>query len=89
MKKIIATTFAATALSMAATSALATNSDYAEEVQDIRISVSALENQLDSMGVDYNSSDIESGLNRSQQVKALEAKYDSLQTIFQNNHVAN
>ena len=87
MKKIIATTFAVTALSMAATSALAT--DYADEVEDIRLSVSALENQLDSMGVDYNSSDIESGLNRSQQVKALEAKYDSLQTIFQNNHVAN
>ncbi|KJZ13538.1 hypothetical protein TW85_12560 [Marinomonas sp. S3726] len=87
MKNIIATTFAVTALSMAATSALAT--DYADEVEDIRISVSALENQLDSMGVDYNSSGIESGLNRSQQVKALEAKYDSLQTIFQNNHVAN
>ncbi|KZM44323.1 MAG: hypothetical protein ACPGUE_05190 [Marinomonas sp.] len=87
MKNFIATTFAVTALSMAATSALAT--DYADEVEDIRISVSALENQLDSMGVDYNSSDIESGLNRSQQVKALEAKYDSLQTIFQNNHVAN
>lgn len=87
MKKFIATTFAVTALSMAATSALAT--DYADEVEDIRLSVSALENQLDSMGVDYNSSDIESGLNRSQQVKALEAKYDSLQTIFQNNHVAN
>jgi surface antigen len=89
MKKLIATTFAATALSMAATSALATNSDYSEEVQDIRISVSALESQLDSMGVDYNSSEIESGLNRSQQVKALEAKYDSLHAIFQNNHVAN
>ena len=87
MKNFIATTFAVTALSMAATSALAT--DYADEVEDIRISVSALENQLDSMGVDYNSSDIEAGLNRSQQVKALEAKYDSLQTIFQNNHVAN
>ena len=87
MKNLIVTTFAVTALSMAATSALAT--DYADEVEDIRLSVSALESQLNSMGVDYNSTDIDSGLNRSQQVKALEAKYDSLQAIFQNNHVAN
>lgn len=87
MKNLIATTFAVTALSMAATSALAT--DYADEVEDIRLSVSALESQLNSMGVDYNSTDIDSGLNRSQQVKALEDKYDSLQAIFQNNHVAN
>ena len=87
MKKIIATTFAVTALSMAATSALAT--DYADEVEDIQLSVSALENQLDSMGVDYNSSDIESGLNRSQQVKALEAQYKDLKTEFSNAYTAN
>jgi hypothetical protein len=87
MKKLIATTFAVTALSIASTSALAT--DYADEVEDIRLSVSAIEAQLDSMGVDYSSKDIESGLNRSQQVKALEEKYDSLHTMFQNNYLVN
>lgn len=87
MKKLISTTLAVTALSVAATSALA--SDYSDKVEGIRLSVSALENQLDSMGVDYNDTNIDAGLNRSQQVKALEAKYDSLYRIFENNYVAN
>jgi hypothetical protein len=87
MNKTIATILAATALSTAASSVLA--SDYSDEVRDIKISVSALERQLESIGVDYNATDIESGLNRAQEVKALEARYSQLQAQFNNVHFAN
>jgi hypothetical protein len=87
MNKTIATILAATALSTAASSVLA--SDYSDEVKDIKISVSALERQLETMGVDYNTTSIESGLNRAQEVKALEGRYSELQAQFNNAHFAN
>jgi hypothetical protein len=82
MKKITSSLLAIAALSAVTTSALA--SDYSDQVRDIKISVSALENQLKSMDVEYHTVEIESGLNRSQEVRALEAKYSSLQDQFNN-----
>lgn len=82
MNKLLTSILAVTALSTITTSALA--SDYSDEVKDIKISVSALESQLNSMDVQYNSIEIESGLNRSQEVKALETKYSFLQDQFNN-----
>lgn len=82
MKKITSSLLAIAALSTVTTSALA--SDYSDQVKDIRISVSALESQLQSMDVQYNTVEIKSGLNRAQEVRALEAKYASLQDQFNN-----
>lgn len=87
MKSIISSFLAIAALSTSATTVMA--SDYSEEVRDLKISVSALERQLESMGVDYNTTNIESGLNRAQQVKALEGKYAELQSQFNNVHFSN
>lgn len=87
MKNIISTLLTVTALSVTANSALAT--DYSDGVEDIRISVSALERQLESMGIDYNTASIEPGLNRAQEVKALEGKYSDLQDKFNNAHYSN
>lgn len=80
MKKIISSTLAVMALGLAANSVVA--SDYSDEVKDIKLSVSALESHLNSIDVQYNSIEIESGLNRSQEVKALEEKYSSLQKFI-------
>ena len=80
MKSIISSFLAIAALSTSATTVMA--SDYSEEVRDLKISVSALEKQLESMDVNYNSVEIESGLNRSQEVKALEEKYSSLRNEY-------
>ena len=77
MKKIISSTLAVVALGVAANSVVA--SDYSDEVTDIKRSVSAIEKQLINLDVQYNNVEIESGLNRSQEVKALEAKYNYLQ----------
>ncbi len=77
MKKIISSTLAVMALGVAANSVVA--SDYSDEVTDIKRSVSAIEKQLMNLDVQYNNFEIESGLNRSQEVKALEAKYNYLQ----------
>ena len=77
MKKIISSTLAVMALSVAANSVVA--SDYSDEVTDIKRSVSAIEKQLMNLDVHYNNFEIDSGLNRSQEVKALEAKYNHLQ----------
>jgi len=41
------------------------------------------------MGVDYNTTNIEAGLNRAQEVRALEGKYSELQAQFNNAHFAN
>ncbi|EAQ67364.1 hypothetical protein MED121_15594 [Marinomonas sp. MED121] len=86
MKKIVFSSFTIAAISLTTTLALA--SDYADEVKDIERSISAIEKQLDSMDVNYNSNNLEFGLNRSQKVRELESKYESLQTIFNNNYVA-
>ena len=77
MKKIISSTLAVVALGVAANGVVA--SDYSDEVTDIKRSVSAIEKQLMNLDVQYNNVEIESGLNRSQEVKALEAKYNYLQ----------
>ena len=77
MKKIISSTLAVVALGVAANGVVA--SDYSDEVTDIKRSVSAIEKQLINLDVQYNNVEIESGLNRSQEVKALEAKYNYLQ----------
>ena len=77
MKKIISSTLAVVALGVAANGVVA--SDYSDEVTDIKRSVSAIEKQLMNLDVQYNNFEIESGLNRSQEVKALETKYNYLQ----------
>jgi hypothetical protein len=82
MKSIISSFLAIAALSTTATTSMA--SDYSEEVQDLKISVSALEKQLEIMDVDYNNIEIKSGLNRAQEVKALESKYSALRNEFVN-----
>ncbi|EAQ67366.1 hypothetical protein MED121_15604 [Marinomonas sp. MED121] len=77
MNKIISSTLAIVALGVSANSAIA--SDYADEVRDAERSVAAIEKHLDSLNVQYNTIEIGNGLNRSQEVRALEAKYDYLQ----------
>ena len=87
MKKLISSTLAVMALSVAANSVVA--SDYSDSVEDIRLSVTALERQLESMDIDFKNARIESGLNRAQEVKALESRYSELQTQFNNAHYSN
>ncbi|EAQ67368.1 hypothetical protein MED121_15614 [Marinomonas sp. MED121] len=77
MKKIIYPALALLTFGLATNNVLA--SDYADEVRDAERSVTAIEKHLDSLNIQYNSIEIESGLNRSQEVRALEAKYDYLQ----------
>ncbi len=87
MKKLISTSIAAIALSMGVNSAMA--SDFTDDVNDLKASITAIEKQLDSMDVDYNKTDLESGLNRTQELRALEAQYKGLKTEFSNAYTAN
>lgn len=87
MKKLIPATLAAFALSMGVNSALA--SDFTDDVNDLKASITAIQNQLDSMDVSYNTSEIETGLNRTQELRALEAQYGSLKADFSNAYSAN
>jgi len=87
MNKIISTSLASLVLSLGVSAASA--SDFTDDVNDMKASITALENQLESMDVDFSSQDIEPGLNRTQNLRALEAKYESLQTVFSHNYVAN
>ncbi|WP_438463569.1 hypothetical protein [Marinomonas sp. PE14-40] len=87
MKTLITTTVTAIALGLGATSISA--NDFSDDLDGVRSSIAAIERQLDSMDVNYNKTEINTGLNRTQELRALEAKYDSLQAIFQNNHVEN
>jgi len=87
MKKIIPATLAAFALSMGVNSALA--SDFTDDVNDLKASITAIQNQLDSMDVSYNTSEIATGLNRTQELRALEAQYGSLKADFSNAYSAN
>jgi hypothetical protein len=87
MKKIISTSIAAIALSMGVNSAIA--SEFTDDVNNLKASISAIENQLDSMDVDYNKVSVEGGLNRTQELRALEAQYKDLKTEFNNAYVAN
>jgi len=87
MKKLISTSIAAIALSMGVNSAMA--SGFTDDVNDLKASITAIEKQLDSMDVDYNKTDLESGLNRTQELRALEAQYKGLKTDFSNAYTAN
>lgn len=87
MKKLLSTSLAALVLSLGVSAVSA--SDFTDDVNDMKASIKALENQLESMDVDFNSQAIEPGLNRTQNLRALEAKYESLQTVFSQNYVAN
>ncbi|OUR66521.1 hypothetical protein A9Q77_11235 [Marinomonas sp. 42_23_T18] len=86
MKKIISTSIAAIALSMGVNSAIA--SDFTDDVNDLKASITAIENQLDSMDVDYNKVSVVGGLNRTQELRALEAQYKDLKTEFNTAHSA-
>ena len=87
MKKIISTSIAAIALSLGVNSAIA--SDFTDDVNNLKASITAIEKQLDTMDVDYNKTDIDSGLNRTQELRALEAQYKGLKTDFNNAYYAN
>ena len=80
MKKLISTSIAAIALSMGVNSVMA--SDFTDDVNDLKARITAIENQLDSMDVDYNKVSLEAGLNRTQELRALEAQYKELKTEF-------
>jgi len=86
MKKIISSTLAVVALGLAANSVMA--SDFTDDVNDLKASITAIENQLDSMDVDYNKVSVEGGLNRTQELRALEAQYKDLKTEFNIAHSA-
>jgi len=86
MKKIISSTLAVVALGLAANSVMA--SDFTDDVNDLKASITAIENQLDSMDVDYNKVSVEGGLNRTQELRSLEAQYKDLKTEFNIAHSA-
>ena len=87
MNKYVPVGFSSLILAFGVSSVIA--SDFTDDINDTRASINAIEKQLISMDVNFESESIDSGLNRTQTLRALEAKYDSLQAIFQNNHVAN
>ena len=87
MKKLISTSIAAIAFSLGVNSAFA--ADFTDDVNDLKASITAIEKQLDSMDVDYNKTSIDSGLNRTQELRALEAQYKDLKTEFHNAYSAN
>ena len=87
MKKLISTSIATIALSLGINSAIA--SDFTDDVNNLKASITAIENQLDSMDVNYNNSEIDSGLNRTQELRALEAKYKDLKSEFNTAYQAN
>jgi hypothetical protein len=87
MKKLISTSIAAIVLSMGVNSVMA--SDFTDDINDLKASITAIEKQLDSMDVDYNKTDLASGLNRTQELRALEAQYKGLKTEFSNAYSAN
>jgi hypothetical protein len=80
MKKIISSTLAVVALGLSANSVMA--SDFTDDVNDLKASITAIENQLDSMDVDYNKVSVKGGLNRTQELRALEAQYKDLKAEF-------
>lgn len=87
MKNIISTSIAAIAFSLGINSAVA--SDFTDDVNNLKASITAIEHQLDSMDVNYNSSEIDSGLNRTQELRALEAKYKDLKSEFSSAYQSN
>ncbi|WP_438463568.1 hypothetical protein [Marinomonas sp. PE14-40] len=87
MKNIFSTTITAIALSMGVNSAIA--SDFSDDVNDLKASITAIEKQLDSMDVNYSKTSLDTGLNRTQELRALEAQYKDLKTEFSNAYTAN
>ena len=87
MKKIISSTLAVVAFGLAANSVVA--SDFTDDINDLKAGITAIEKQLDSMDVSYNKVSLESGLNRTQELRSLEAQYKGLKADFNNAYVAN
>ena len=86
MKKLLPASLTALVLALGVGSVSAT--EFTDDLNDLKASITALENQLTSMDVNFDSQNIESGLNRTQKLRALESKYESLQTVFSNNYVS-
>lgn len=87
MKNIIPAAFTAIVLSMGVNAAIA--SDFTDDVNNLKASITAIQNQLDSMDVNYSNAEIDTGLNRTQELRALEAQYGSLKADFSNAYSAN
>ena len=87
MNKLIPTSLAAVALTLGMSNALA--GTFTDDVNDLKASITAIENQLVSMDVDFDSQAIEPGLNRTQNLRALEAKYDDLKSTFNQHYAVN
>ena len=87
MKKLISTSITAISLSLGVNSVMA--SDFTDDVNDLKASITAIEKQLDLMEVNYSKSDIDSGLNRTQEYRELEAQYKNLKTEFSNAYIIN
>jgi archaellum component FlaC len=87
MKKIISSSLAVVALGFAANSVIA--SDFSDDINDLKSSIKAIEKQLDSMDVNYNKVSLETGLNRTQELRALETQYKDLKSDFNNAYFAN
>ena len=87
MKKLISTSIAAIALSLSVNSVMA--SEFTDDINNLKASITAIEKQLDTMDVNYSKADIDSGLNRTQEYRALEAQYKDLKKEFSNAYTAN
>lgn len=87
MKKIISSGLAVVVFSIAANNVMA--SDFTDDINDLKSSITAIEKQLDSMDVNYNKVSLETGLNRTQELRALEAQYKGLKSDFNNAYFVN
>ena len=87
MKKIISSGLAVVAFSIAANNVMA--SDFTDDINDLKSSITAIEKQLDSMDVNYNKVSLETGLNRTQELRALEVQYKGLKSDFNNAYFVN
>lgn len=86
MKKIISTSIAAIALTMGVNSVMA--SEFTDDINNLKASITAIEKQLDSMDVNYNKTNLDSGLNRTQELRALEVQYKELKNDFNQAYTA-
>lgn len=86
MKKIISTSVAAIALTMGVNSVMA--SEFTDDINNLKASITAIEKQLDSMDVNYNKTNLDSGLNRTQELRALEVQYKELKNDFNQAYTA-
>ena len=86
MKKIISTSIAAIALTMGMNSVIA--SEFTDDINGLKASITAIEKQLNSMDVNYNKTNLDSGLNRTQELRALEVQYKELKSEFNQAYTA-